>query len=726
MSIMRSLAVRQLIKNKKRTVITIIGIMLSVAMITAVAGFVVSTRDMLRRVYIETRGDYHILISPVTEAQARLVSAHPRVESSYKGTISLNGEESPTIFFRVRDIKRDYAQTARQIAADAGITSSDTYFDANKELLAMEGVIASSQSLLSLYTVAAILGSVILLGSVIVIANAFYISASERMVQFGVLKSVGATKEQIRASVLSEGIVLSAIAIPLGILAGFIVEFVALSIANHLLADLNDINVGSIYFKVIFSGWAVIISAILSFVTVLVSAWLPASRAAKISAIEAIKLSDEVKIKPRAVKVSPIIKKLFGFEGSLASKALKRSRRKYRATVISLIVSIVLFVLGSGFGTMMMQSVDLVYTDYDVNVIMQYQGATSSAISAITSKLGELPGEMSTAMMTYSQVEIPIDFYTADSLRYTKPEEQSSVNTVILISVNDAAFAEICRIAGLNAQSFGSGELSGILHNVSVIDTDGKRIVYRPFDFKKDIMLTSESGESFKLLGEISDNVGLPAAMAPFFAVPIMKIILPESSFSKLIPDTGVETAYWLSKADDPAAYSEAALDIFNEIAPKSDSGKIFVSNYEQAFQINKNLNLLFMIFIYGFIAMLTFIAVTSVLSTISTNITLRIREFAMLSSVGMTPAGLRRMLNLESLFYGLRALFIGIPVSLVLYRLLYKAFAITFDLLFVWPWQSIIISAVAVMLITFATMRYSVKMLEGKNIVEMIKKINI
>jgi putative ABC transport system permease protein len=123
---------------------------------------------------------------------------------------------------------------------------------------------------------------------------------------------------------------------------------------------------------------------------------------------------------------------------------------------------------------------------------------------------------------------------------------------------------------------------------------------------------------------------------------------------------------------------------------------------------------------------MLSLIAITSVLGTISTNIKLRMPEFAMLTSVGMTPEGVRRMLSLESLFYGLKALIIGLPISFLGYYLLYLGMNLKIGFAFIWPWQSMLFSAAAVMLITFGTMRYSAKMLRGANTVELIRTINI
>jgi putative ABC transport system permease protein len=128
------------------------------------------------------------------------------------------------------------------------------------------------------------------------------------------------------------------------------------------------------------------------------------------------------------------------------------------------------------------------------------------------------------------------------------------------------------------------------------------------------------------------------------------------------------------------------------------------------------------MIFIYCFIGMLTVIGVTSVLATINSNIALRQSEFAVLQAVGMDHRGLRRMLNLESLLYGLKSLVIGVPLGLVLSYVMYRR--ITHDVSFVFapPWLAILLCAVGVFAITLITMRYAAKRVRGNSLVEIIR----
>ncbi len=749
-NVMTKLAVRQLLKNKKRTLITITGVVLSVAMLTAVAGFVVSARDVMRRLFIAARGDYHVAFGPVTEEQTEIILKDPRVESGYNEylTISIPGSGEPEtngfaepeaesfreiliVKFRLSDAKRNYLQVTEQIAANYGVIPD--ILDDNKELLAVEGVVGGDRSLQALMIIGGVLSLIILLGSVIVIANAFNISAGERIQQFGVLKSAGATKEQIRATVLAEGLVLLSVALPFGVLIGFGVEAVALFIANSLTIEVNNLNLGELHFNVIFSWWAVLAAVAVSVVTVFLSAWFPANRAAKISAIDAIRLSTEIGVRSSDVKVTAFIGKLFGFEGTLAAKTLKRSRRKYRATVVSLVVSIVLFVVGSGFGVMINQSAEMIYKDFGVNVIMQSYNISNAEFDRINSGFEELGEELTSSKAIPARADMPEGFLTDEALQYWENEMIVTVDpnypNVDLIALNDKSFAEVCRIADISPLEFEGGELKGILVNFAILDAAGRRVTFAPFHLDADNTLHLEresTGQNFKLelIGEISDIRAIPVGAAPHAQLARVNAIVPQSRFDALVGESVIPRVYWMATAEDPAAYTEAAWDVFDELAP--EGSRPFASNYEETARINQSLNILFSVFILGFVGMLSLIAVTSVLGTISTNIKLRMPEFAMLSSVGMTPEGIRSMLNLESLFYGIKALAIGLPVSLVCYYLLYRGFDLTVGFMFIWPWQSILLSVAAVMLITFATMRYSSKMLKGANTVELIRNINI
>lgn len=151
------------------------------------------------------------------------------------------------------------------------------------------------------------------------------------------------------------------------------------------------------------------------------------------------------------------------------------------------------------------------------------------------------------------------------------------------------------------------------------------------------------------------------------------------------------------------------------------------VMNIDQMIQTNNAVMLIMGIFIYGFIAVITLIGVTNIFNTISTNMRLRSKEFAMLKSVGMTKKEFNRMIRLESLFYGVKSLLIGIPLGILGGIGIFFAFGegnLALD--FVIPWKAIIISIVFVFVVVWMIMKYSVSKVGKQNIIETIRNDNI
>ena len=209
-------------------------------------------------------------------------------------------------------------------------------------------------------------------GSVSLIYNAFSISVSERTKQFGLLTSVGATAKQLRKMVLFEALAVSAVGIPLGILVGI----GGIGITLLLIGDKFSSTIrADIPTRLCVSWQAVVIAAVIALVTVLDSAWIPSKRATRVSAVAAIRQHMDIKSDGKSGKTPELAYKLFGLPGVIAGKYYKRSRKKYRATVVSLFMSIVLFVSAAAFtdyltesaaGGLAVDSFDLVYgTDTD-------------------------------------------------------------------------------------------------------------------------------------------------------------------------------------------------------------------------------------------------------------------------------------------------------------------------------------------------------------------------
>jgi len=261
--------------------------------------------------------------------------------------------------------------------------------------------------------IAAILGGVIAIASIIVISNAFRVSAAERLRQFGLLKSVGATRKQIAASVMYEAVFLSIVGLPIGLIAGLFTQFVATTLVNRILEPVAFFNPEyPLLFPFAISGIALLLAAIGAFIVIIISAWLPARKAAKIPAVHAIVQADDVRMKK--AKHFSFARLLFGFEGRLAAGQLKRSRRSFRASVISLTISIVLLLATASAQANLLRQMDIMYRNIDANIRMtflagrfQFHGTDleTGAVNFVLNldEYGNLAGICATTMLEITQ-----------------------------------------------------------------------------------------------------------------------------------------------------------------------------------------------------------------------------------------------------------------------------------------------------------------------------------
>lgn len=721
MNIMHKLALKQLMQNKKRTAITLLGIILSVAMITSVLGFVISTHQVFVGTFKTKTGDWHISFSTPSEQQALEVAEDDAVGAHY-----LKQEEDgrTRLYFRMAKPGRNVEAIATALVEKYTIPEEAVSF--NRELLAIEGYGGNNAFMTTLLAVGALLVVVIMAGSVIVIANAFYISASERTRQFGILRSTGATKRQIAASVVAEGLLLSVIAIPLGVVLGHVIEFLALSGANVVLADVNQFGSGRIVFEMVFSGIGVVLSAVVSLVTVLISAWLPARKASKISAIEAIRQTDKIKIDNRAVEVPGFVQAIFGFEGVLAAKTTRRNKGKYRATVVSLVISMLLFISASTFGVLFQNTANVYFKDVGYNVLVMLNAEPEHLQGEAVERMTALPGgEYSVANHLRYGTTLKPDYITADGAGLFA-ENKGDEMPVVLHVLDDYAFEVVCASLGIQAADLAeTGDVAkGILVNSGSIQENDRWQGVVPFNMPvgTQVQLSANGQGNYPIevasvTGEVPDSIYL------LFNNRYMNLVVSRQSAGGALLDAGKLQTSIAVQADDPAAFTEQANQIGKDLLPEKTCK---VVDFAKQAQFNQDIGMVVQYFVYGFVTMLSLIAIISVIGTISTGMALRRQEFAMLSSVGMTRQGLAKMIRFESLFYGLNAIVIGLPLGALASYLLYQAVGLSFQFAFTLPWLHMLVSSVAVLCLTFSTMAYGASKIKNKSIVEMLRQDSI
>lgn len=661
----------------------------------------------------------------------------------------------------------------------------------NTELLRYTGNVKSGNMRAALYSMAGILIGIVMLGAVTLIYNAFSISVGERTKQFGLLKSIGATKRQIRNCVLFEASSLCFISIPLGILAGI----GGIGTTLYLLRDkLNLIlgEVASVSLKMVISWKGIVVAIVVSMVTVLISALIPARRTTRMNAIEAIRQSQDIKVKPRQVKGGNWIYRLFGFEGMLAHKYSKRNKKRYRATIISLFFSIVLFISTSTFCDYMTVSVDNLIDDYTCD-ITGYSYSSEARVKQFnlekySAQIEKLDGVDS---CTYtldggSIVGLILNkggIYTKQYRSYLKSMEQevkeSNLANITFTFIEDGEFRSYLKEKKLDESVYMDAKNPvAILYNNKKYydDKQEKYVVYAPYksslkeldievpkkkkgygeeciaynedgklecqyfsdeDYEeKDFPYEKENVKEIKVkIGALVDgDTPRMISRSEYNNSDYCQLIYPYSVREKVIDmfSTDADSVrakfmgnYYIWAKNTDKAW--ASVEKYQEkMKDNKENTSINFYNMKKEIDSNRAMLLVVQVFVYGFVVLISLIAIANVFHTISTNIQLRGREFAMLKSVGMSQKGLLRMMKYECLLYGIKSLVIGIPVSIGVSYLIYKSAGQGMEMGYIFPGMSIVITVIGVFGIVFTTMLYGMNKFKKENVMDALKKENI
>jgi len=620
------------------------------------------------------------------------------------------------------------------IVLAAAMTAAVCGFAVSGDIMLTELEVDKDRYMPTLTGLSVILGLIIAVVSVTVVSNAFRVSADERTAQFGILKSVGATKKQVAATVMYEGVLLCLIGIPIGIALGIAVHYSGIGIANYFLKSLNSMRANNnthFYLRFETRWWAVLIAAVGSFLTVMLSAWLPARKAAKIPAIDAIRGAGTVRISAKKVRVGGLVRRIFGFEGTLAVKSLKRSRGNFRASVISLTVSVMLYIMAGSIGVYGNMMTNEIYPNLDIDAICFCSGSVNyddgvfigrdmmsyAEAEEFTKKLNAYPDAEAYRVGTGVawSVELPEEFISPKMRAVIESVNAvETINQAVIVTVDSAEYERLCKVADVPSGS-------NILINSVRFRLGEKRTrtVLEPYVFKE----TTLRIEDYQ---NVSEPLDLPIhGELTVGEVPeeIMSFVNNEDVVGYInfvcviVPEADSMSTEWLVKTADPDGFLDYAYGIF-------DGGRqpFYSENVRDAIRAMKDLRNLLLTFVYGFVGMLTLVALTNVISTISANIRSRSKEFAILRSSGLTEAGLRKMLNLESAMSSARALLFGLPLGCGLSYLIYYAIKDAVDFPYVFPSVQILQCVLGVFAVAWIVMRYAARKLRGGSIVEAVR----
>ncbi len=698
--------------------------------------------------------------------------------TGYRALTKGEGTGDVSVFFMVRNPYL-FGRTMR-----SQTVSGD--WKANGSLMRLYGSYGDSTLVGVLLGLTAVLVGLVMFGSVSLIYNAFAISVSERTRYFGILKSVGATKKQIRSSVRFEALALSAVGIPLGTLVGCAGIGITLWAVRDVFAQL--VPGTETQMKLVLHPLALAAAALAALAAVLISAAVPAVRAARLQPIEAVRQSADVKIRPGDMKIPRITEKLFGFEGVLGARNFRRSRRSYRATVLSLFMSVVLFISASSLSTYLTDLVNSVAGTPSVDV---YASVPLDA-AAETAERMDATEEVTRSAYAYNFVPGWEGFQADPSLltdaclevpTHAERTDGSVDVPVSVIYLDDENFRSLCAASGVDPEPYFEKDCPyGVLVNSDITESvyGADRMMRYRYDmfrpgvlpasvttdevqeragFRWEYRYDAESGREYVAYypetywkEQADAAVDGMYSVDPAFAdeiLPVEETLKPRRmSFDAFVQNDGFclptecaclvypfsripedrlekpgETAGVFLKSGSHAVTVRKLSEYFEESGFGSEARAI---DYAEQHENSRMIVFILNVFSYGFVILISLIAAANVFNTVSTSVMLRRREFAMLRSVGMTERSVRRMLSYECAICGAESLLFGLPVSVGVTYLIHGIVSAELQRGFYMPWHSIAVAVGSVFLVVFASMLYASGRLKRDNPIDALKNENL
>ena len=644
-------------------------------------------------------------------------------------TLDMNDKEGTVNVFVMFNNKKKIIKQSEDLAKKLGYDNAISY---NSTLLALYGESTYGNIMKSMITMIVIMLSLVSIGCIVVIYNSFAISVMERKKEFGLLSSIGATKKQLSYTVFFEALIEGIIGIILGICGAYIGIGTVILIINNLIGDILVLKLNLVT-NIVF----IIIPVIFMILVIFISALVPSRRAAKVSPIEAIRQNDDIKINKKKIKTGKLVNKLFGIEGEIALKNIKRNKKKYRVTIVSLFISIVLFISFSSYMNYTIDTASSVMGEVPYDYQISYFGDDNDidALDKISEiiKSNDVKEYISysasnlSIIGNYTYSDEYLDFYKSaygdDGIKALTNLKYQYISIYIL---DDISYNKYKELIGLDKDSVillnkfkgvSYGNNKRVNYDIPVINNGDINIKICNFDDN------DEDVDTTKYCNKKIDNIFITNKsfdlIEEFSYMSDFKLIVNKKLYDN-ISDSGTHYTQFNIISDNT--------DNIDKLTKELDKyDNVNYTNVKESMKQANNMILVIKILMYGFIGLVTLIGVTSVFNTISTSMALRKREFAVLRSIGLTRKGFNKILFFESLFFGLKSLIYAIPVSLGVTIIIHYALADMMSInSIVIPWKAIIISIVSVFVIVLLTMMYSTSKIKKHNIIEQIREENI
>ena len=646
-------------------------------------------------------------------------------------TLDVNNDKGSVNLYVMFNKNKKIIKQSEELAKRLNYDNDINY---NSTLLALYGESTYGNVMTTMVSMMMIMLALVSIGCIIVIYNSFAISVMERKKEFGLLSSIGTTKRQLSHTVFFEAVFVGVIGIILGILGAYIGIGCVVLVINNLIGDMLEYKL-----YLVTNPLFIIIPVIFMIIVIGASAFIPSRRASKVSPIEAIRQNDDIKINKKKIRTSKLINKLFGIEGEIALKNIKRNKKKYRVTIVSLFISIVLFISFSSYMNYTLNTASSVMGEVPYDYQISYFGDDLNNDKEALDKINEIVkssdvkeyvsysvGNLS-IIGDYTYSDEYLDFYkSAYGENGIKALNNLKYQSIYILVLDDNSYNKYKKLIGIDNDSVillnrfkgvSYGNNKRVNYNIPVINNGNINI--KICNFNDD----EENVDTTKYCNKNIDNIFVTNKsfdlIEEFSYMDDFKLIVNKKLYDS-ISDSSTHYTQFNIISDNTNNIDKLTKDL-------DKYSNVNYTNIKESMKQANNLILVVKILMYGFISLVTLIGVTSVFNTISTSMALRKREFAVLRSIGLTNRGFNKILFFESLFFGMKSLIFAIPVSIGITVLIHYALAdmVSISTIII-PWKYIIISIVSVFVIVLLTMMYSTSKIKKHNIIEQIREENI
>ncbi len=646
-------------------------------------------------------------------------------------TLDVNNDKGSVNLYVMFNKNKKIIKQSEELAKRLNYDNDINY---NSTLLALYGESTYGNVMTTMVSMMMIMLALVSIGCIIVIYNSFAISVMERKKEFGLLSSIGATKRQLSHTVFFEAVFVGVIGIILGILGAYIGIGCVVLVINNLIGDMLEYKL-----YLVTNPLFIIIPVIFMIIVIGASAFIPSRRASKVSPIEAIRQNDDIKINKKKIRTSKLVLKLFGIEGEIALKNIKRNKKKYRVTIVSLFISIVLFISFSSYMNYTLNTASSVMGEVPYDYQISYFGDDLNNDKEALDKINEIVkssdvkeyvsysvGNLS-IIGDYTYSDEYLDFYkSAYGENGIKALNNLKYQSIYILVLDDNSYNKYKKLIGIDNDSVillnrfkgvSYGNNKRVNYDIPVINNGNINIKICNFDDNdEDVNTTKYCNKNIDNIFVTNKSFDL---IEEFSYMDDFKLIVNKKLYDSISDSSNHYTQFNII-SDNTNNIDKLTKDL-------DKYSNVNYTNIKEAMKQANNLILVVKILMYGFISLVTLIGVTSVFNTISTSMALRKREFAVLRSIGLTNRGFNKILFFESLFFGMKSLIFAIPVSIGITVLIHYALAdmVSISTIII-PWKYIIISIVSVFVIVLLTMMYSTSKIKKHNIIEQIREENI